>query len=117
MRFLRKKIGRERVKLMSHHLLRDWPILEVCEKKILQSTEIAFQKRAIHNFRLPVSPLAIDKTATKNQAKIQLKHVLTGDRESGCVSTTTHLAKLAHTVLLFPEHKCPLTHVQASRSS
>jgi len=75
-------------------------------KKNSSGYRIAFQKRAIQNFRLPVSPLAIDKTATKNQAKIQLKHVLTGDRESGCMSTTKHLAKLAHTVLFFPEHKC-----------
>ena len=59
------------------------------------------------NLDFPVSPLAINKTATKNQAKTQLKHVLNGDRESGCMSTTTHLAKLAHTVLFLPEHTCP----------
>jgi len=48
-------------------------------KKILQSTEIALSL----TLDFQVSPLAIDKTATKNQAKIQLKQVLTGDRESG----------------------------------
>ena len=94
------QLGVTNVKLKSHHLSRDWPIL--------QSTEIAFQKRAILNFRLSgFPPCCCDKTATKNKVKTHLKHVLTGDRESGCLSTTTHLAKLAHTVLFFPEHKCP----------
>ena len=102
------QLGVTSVKLKSHHLLRDWPILKIREKKFLQSTEIAFQKRAILNFRLSgFPPCCCDKTATKNKVKTHLKHVLTGDRESGCLSTTTHLAKLAHAVLFFPEHKCP----------
>ena len=40
------QLGVTSVKLKSHHLLRDWPILKIREKKILQSAEIAFQKRA-----------------------------------------------------------------------
>ena len=44
------QLGVTNVKLKSHHLLRDWPIL--------QSTEIAFQKRATLTLDFPVSPLA-----------------------------------------------------------
>ena len=74
------QLGVTSVKLKSHHLLRDWPILKIREKKILQSAEIAFQKRAILNFRLSgFPPCCCDKTATKNKAKTHLKHVLTGD--------------------------------------
>ena len=95
------QLGVTKVKLKSHHLLRDWPILKVCEKKILQSTEIALSS----TLDFQVSPLAIDKTATKNQAKIQLARAHWGP--GIWLGTTTHLAKLANTVLFFPEHKCP----------
>jgi len=82
--------------------LRDWPILKVCEKKILQSTEIALSLTS--DFQ--VSPLAIDKTANKTQAKNPAK----ASAQWGLgiwLGTTTHIAKLANTVLFFPEHKCP----------
>jgi len=100
-------MGQLGVTSVTHHLLRDWPIVKVWEKKFSSLQKWLFKNALSLTLDFPVSPLAIDKTASKNQAKTQLKHVLTGDRESGSMSTTTHLAKLAHTVLLFPEHKCP----------
>ena len=81
------QLGVTSVKLKSHHLLRDWPILKVCEKKFSSLQKQLFKNVLSLTLDFPVSPLAIDKTATKNQAKIQLKHVLTGDRESGFMST------------------------------
>ena len=107
---------------MSHHLLRDWPILKVCEKKFLQATEIAFQKRAILNFRLSGFPPCYWENSFqesgKNPAKARAywgRGIWLHEYNHTLSKGSPYSVVLSRAQVSIPRKG--LTHVQASRSS